>query len=83
MRPKGPGARADGSEQALLRVQSTWGDLHRYHRGLLRMHIMLWNAVSNNAHLLVSCNRTHMWLFLSSNSGLTPNDLKSTFKAEL
>lgn len=46
MRPQGPRARPDGSEQALLRVQPAWGDLHQYHRGLLRMHLMLWNAVS-------------------------------------
>lgn len=67
MRPQGPRARPDGSEQALLRVQPTWGDLHRYHRGLLRMHLMLWNAVSNNTKLHMS--RISLVAYYSPNSG--------------
>lgn len=54
MRPQGPRARPDGSEQALLRVQSARGDLHRHHRGLLRVHVVLWNAVSANAYAIMT-----------------------------
>jgi hypothetical protein len=46
MRPQGPGVGPGWSKQTLLRVQSTRGDLHRYHSGLLRLHVVLWNAVS-------------------------------------
>ncbi len=53
MRPQGPRARPDGSEQALLRVQPAWGDLHRYHRGLLRVHLVLWNAVSDYYSIVI------------------------------
>lgn len=68
MRPQGPRARPDGSEQALLRVQPTWGDLHRYHRGLLRMHVMLWNAVSKNTKLHVNMSRISLGACYSPNS---------------
>lgn len=50
MRPQGPGVGPGWSKQTLLRVQSTRGDLHRYHRGLLRVHVVLWNAVSRWIH---------------------------------
>lgn len=56
LRPQGPRARPDGSEQALLRVQPTRGDLHRHHRGVLRVHVMLRNVVSYNTqvHVIIS-----------------------------
>jgi len=80
MRAQGPRARPGGSQQTLLRVQPTRGDLHRHHRGLLRLHVMLWNAVSGNVQLhaimsrislvaftkLCSYNAARVWLCLHS-----------------
>jgi len=63
MRAQGPRARPGGSQQTLLRVQPTRGDLHRHHRGLLRMHVMLWNAVSGNVQLHAIMSRISLVAF--------------------
>lgn len=63
MRAQGPRARPGGSQQTLLRVQPTRGDLHRHHRGLLRVHLMLWNAVSENMQLHAIMSRISLVAF--------------------
>lgn len=87
MRPQGPRARPDGSEQALLRVQPAWGDLHRYHRGLLRMHLMLWNAVSDHAcdyYIIVIMSRCLFYSsYSSANSGIYVATMQREFERSL
>ncbi|XP_059363697.1 arf-GAP domain and FG repeat-containing protein 1-like isoform X1 [Carassius carassius] len=70
MRPQGPRARPDGNKQALLRVQPARGDLHRHHRGLLRMHVMLRNAACPG----LACVTYHFVMIsgLASMRGLNP-----------
>lgn len=62
LRPQGPRAGPVRSKQTLLRVRPARGDVHRHHRGQLRVHVVFWNAVSNIQHRQSDrpgCSRRH------------------------